>query len=69
MGERKMLVGDGSVEPVKSVPFTLTCQDCGATFTFGIGEQQFFSRMGYSTPKRCQRCREARQRERNRQGM
>ena len=40
---------------------TLTCLDCGAMFTFTVGEQEFFASRGYTNePKRCPTCREAR---------
>ena len=29
---------------------TLTCRDCGNTFTFTEGEQDFYSQKGYSEP-------------------
>ncbi len=43
---------------------TLTCQDCGQPFTFTAEEQEFFSSKGYSEPKRCPTCRQARKAER-----
>ena len=43
---------------------TLTCQDCGQGFTFTAEEQEFFSSKGYSEPKRCPTCRQARKAER-----
>ena len=40
---------------------TLTCSDCGATFTFSATEQEQFAQRGYTNePKRCQTCRDAR---------
>jgi CxxC-x17-CxxC domain-containing protein len=38
---------------------TLTCRDCGNTFTFTEGEQDFYSQKGYSEPMRCPDCRAA----------
>ena len=38
---------------------TLTCRDCGTTFTFTEGEQDFYSQKGYSEPSRCPDCRAA----------
>ena len=36
---------------------TLTCSDCGATFTFTAGEQEFFAQKGFTNePKRCKNC-------------
>lgn len=49
------------------MPYTdkqLTCQDCGATFTFSADDQEFFATKGYSEPKRCPACRQARKAER-----
>jgi CxxC-x17-CxxC domain-containing protein len=40
---------------------TLTCSDCGVTFTFDAGEQEQFANKGYTNePKRCPACRQAR---------
>lgn len=40
---------------------TLVCRDCGTTFTFSEGEQQFFRERGYDNkPSRCPDCRHAR---------
>jgi len=37
---------------------TLTCRDCGVSFTFTSGEQQFYSRRGlHNEPTRCPSCR------------
>ena len=39
----------------------LTCVECGAGFTFTVGEQEFFASRGYTNePKRCTQCRGAR---------
>ncbi len=44
---------------------TLTCSDCGATFTFSAEDQEFFQSKGYTNePKRCPECRQARKAER-----
>jgi len=43
---------------------TLTCQDCGQSFTFSAEDQEFFATKGYSEPKRCPSCRQARKAER-----
>ena len=37
----------------------LTCSDCGQEFTFTSADQAFFQERGYSTPKRCKNCRQA----------
>ena len=47
---------------------TLTCQDCGQSFTFSADDQEFFSTKGYSEPKRCPSCRQARKAERGNGG-
>jgi CxxC-x17-CxxC domain-containing protein len=37
---------------------TLTCQDCGAEFTFSAEDQQYHAEKGYANePKRCPSCR------------
>jgi len=39
---------------------SIQCSDCGATFTFTSGEQEFFASKGFTNdPKRCSRCRQA----------
>lgn len=43
---------------------TLTCQDCGQSFTFTADDQEFFATKGYTEPKRCPACRSARKAER-----
>jgi CxxC-x17-CxxC domain-containing protein len=37
----------------------LQCSDCGQDFTFTAADQAFFQERGYSTPKRCKNCRQA----------
>jgi CxxC-x17-CxxC domain-containing protein len=38
----------------------LTCRDCGATFTFTAGEQEFYASRGLmNAPRRCPDCRRA----------
>ena len=37
----------------------LTCSDCGQEFSFSSEDQAFFRERGYSTPKRCKACRQA----------
>jgi CxxC-x17-CxxC domain-containing protein len=44
---------------------TLTCSDCGQTFTFTASEQEFFTQKGFSDPSRCPSCRAARKAARN----
>ena len=44
---------------------SITCADCGATFTFSAEEQEQFASRGYTNePKRCLTCRQARKSER-----
>ncbi len=39
----------------------LTCRDCGRSFTFTVGEQQFYAERGFQNePSRCPECRNAR---------
>jgi CxxC-x17-CxxC domain-containing protein len=44
---------------------TLTCRDCGNTFTFTEGEQDFYTQKGFSEPVRCPDCRQAKRANRN----
>ena len=44
---------------------TITCSDCGNSFTFSAEEQEQFRSRGYTNePKRCPECRQARKSER-----
>ncbi|MBA3531916.1 MAG: zinc-ribbon domain containing protein [Ardenticatenales bacterium] len=43
---------------------TLTCRDCGNSFVFTEGEQEFFTMKGFSEPSRCPDCRAAHKRQR-----
>jgi CxxC-x17-CxxC domain-containing protein len=47
---------------------TLTCRDCGQTFTFTAGEQAFYQERGFSEPQRCPSCRAARKAQRSDSG-
>ena len=39
---------------------TLQCSDCGASFVFTAGEQEFYQIKGFTNePKRCSFCRKA----------
>jgi CxxC-x17-CxxC domain-containing protein len=40
----------------------LSCTDCGAQFEFSAEEQERFAARGFSEPKRCKRCRDAKRR-------
>jgi len=45
---------------------SLTCADCGSSFIFTAGEQEFHSSKGFSNdPRRCPACRSARKASRN----
>jgi CxxC-x17-CxxC domain-containing protein len=45
---------------------TLVCRDCGITFVFTAGEQEFYQEKGLlHAPQRCPSCRANRRRERN----
>lgn len=47
---------------------TLVCCDCNTQFVFSAGEQEWFSKKGFTNePKRCPNCRERRRRRYNRQ--
>ncbi len=35
----------------------LTCRECGRSFTFSSGEQEFFEERGFTPPTRCPQCR------------
>ena len=41
----------------------LMCSDCGQAFTFTAEDQDFFRERGYSAPKRCKPCRQAKKNE------
>ena len=44
---------------------TLTCRDCGQSFVFTAGEQEFYASRGFTNePGRCPNCRAARKAER-----
>jgi CxxC-x17-CxxC domain-containing protein len=44
---------------------TLTCRDCGQSFVFTTGEQEFFASKGFTNePSRCPECRSNRSRNR-----
>ena len=43
---------------------TLSCQECGQSFTFSAEDQAFHAEKGFTNdPKRCQTCRQARRNE------
>ena len=43
-------------------PRVLSCVDCGAQFEFTMDEQAQFAERGFSAPKRCKTCRQAKRR-------
>ena len=44
---------------------TLTCRDCGSSFTFTVGEQEFYKERGLQNePGRCPECRAAKRQSR-----
>lgn len=46
----------------------LQCRDCGETFEFTAGEQEFFAEKGFTNePSRCPACRAARKNNRGRE--
>jgi CxxC-x17-CxxC domain-containing protein len=49
------------VSALSYVDRTLTCRDCGQSFVFTVGEQEFFASRGFTNePSRCPECRAAR---------
>lgn len=49
------------VEPAKKQKRkdqVIKCKDCGQDFVFSGGEQDYYERKGYCTPKRCKCCRD-----------
>ena len=47
---------------------TITCRDCGETFSFSAGEQAYYQERGFSEPQRCPSCRAARKAQRSADG-
>ena len=44
---------------------SIQCSDCGTTFVFSAGEQEFFASKGFTNePKRCPQCRQAKKQQR-----
>ena len=43
----------------------LTCKDCGKTFVFTEGEQEFYAQRNFSNPVRCPECRQKRKAAKN----
>jgi hypothetical protein len=44
----------------KMADMEITCRDCGKTFVFTEGEQEFYAQKGFSNPVRCSDCRQKR---------
>ncbi|NLZ25308.1 MAG: cytochrome C551 [Clostridiales bacterium] len=45
---------------------TIICKDCGASFVFTEGEQQFYKEKGFENePVRCPQCRKAKKQRNN----
>jgi hypothetical protein len=45
---------------------SILCPDCGITFTFTAGEQEFYASKGFTNdPKRCPQCRQAKKQQRS----
>ena len=40
---------------------TLFCKDCGTSFVFTVGEQEFYKKKQFRNPCRCKECRERKQ--------
>jgi hypothetical protein len=48
---------------------SIQCSNCGTTFTFSAGEQEFFQSKGFTNePKRCLSCRRANKAQRSDSG-
>ncbi|MQF64829.1 zinc-binding protein [SAR202 cluster bacterium AC-409-J13_OGT_754m] len=48
---------------------TLACVECGSSFVFTVGEQEFFNSRGFTNePKRCNNCRISRRSQRGDRG-
>ncbi len=48
---------------------SIKCSDCGTTFAFTAGEQEFFAAKGFTNePKRCPGCRAAKKAQRDGNG-
>lgn len=53
--ERKL-----DIKPPEFEDRSIICRDCGESFVWEKGEQEFFWSKGLATPKRCPDCREKR---------
>ncbi|HYM84958.1 MAG TPA: zinc-ribbon domain-containing protein, partial [Candidatus Dormibacteraeota bacterium] len=43
---------------------TLTCVDCGQSFTFTARDQEFYAQRSFTEPRRCPSCRAAKKAQR-----
>jgi CxxC-x17-CxxC domain-containing protein len=51
---------EGDPQEMSFVDKSLTCRDCGTSFEFTIGEQEFYAEKGFTNePSRCPSCRRA----------
>lgn len=48
--------------------YEIQCVDCGQSFTFKADDQDFYQTRGFSEPKRCPSCRQARKARNNNGG-
>lgn len=49
--------GNNEAVEVKKEAMTLSCRQCGEEFLFTVAEQEFYREKGFSTPRRCKKCR------------
>lgn len=47
----------------------LTCKNCGKTFMYFHGEQEYYNKRGYAEPKYCRYCRKIKLEERENRGF
>ena len=50
MNDSNLIVPKFKIKPIE-------CLDCGVTFDFTVGEQEFYWSKGLAEPKRCLSCR------------
>ena len=48
---------------------TISCCQCGTSFTFTVGEQEWFLSKGFSEPKYCKDCRAERKKQKEEQNQ
>lgn len=54
--------------PEETQDKTMPCLDCKGEFIWTAGEQKFFATKGFSAPKRCKPCRDAKKQANRSQG-